>query len=53
MALFFVPAGVGVITQAQVLRAEWLPVSVALVASTLIGLGAGAGAFVLAARARR
>jgi putative effector of murein hydrolase LrgA (UPF0299 family) len=52
MALFFVPAGVGVVTELHVLETEWLPVCVALVASTLVGLLAGAGAFALVARGR-
>jgi putative effector of murein hydrolase LrgA (UPF0299 family) len=53
MALFFVPAGVGVMTELHVLRAEWLPVCVALVGSTAIGLLAAAGAFAFVARDRR
>jgi holin-like protein len=52
MALFFVPAAVGVVTQLRVLQAEGLAVSVAVVASTIVGLVAGAGAFALVARAR-
>ena len=38
MGLLFVPAGVGVITEAAVLKAEWLPILVGVVGSTLIGL---------------
>jgi holin-like protein len=53
MALFFVPAGVGVITQFPLLRAEWLAVCVALVASTVIGLAAAAGAFAWLAHAEK
>jgi putative effector of murein hydrolase LrgA (UPF0299 family) len=50
MALFFVPAGVGVVTQLQVLRQEWVPVCVALIGSTLLGMISAAWAFSLAAR---
>ena len=35
-SLLFVPAGVGIMLHAQLLAAEWLPLSVALVASTLL-----------------
>jgi holin-like protein len=52
MALFFVPAGVGVVTQLHVLQAEWVPVCVSLLGSTVIGLLVATGAFVVAARAR-
>jgi holin-like protein len=52
MSLFFVPAGVGVMVEIDVLRAEWLPLSIALVASTLLALAAGAGAFAAVARRR-
>ena len=38
MGLLFVPAGVGIITQANILRQFWLPVLVASVVSTLVGL---------------
>jgi holin-like protein len=38
MGVLFVPAGVGVITQASVLRAEWLPILVGVLGSTLVGL---------------
>lgn len=34
MALFFVPAGVGVMVYADLVSREWLPISVALVLST-------------------
>jgi holin-like protein len=34
MALFFVPAGVGVMVYADLISREWLPISVALVLST-------------------
>lgn len=35
MALFFVPAGVGVMTYAGLLRREWLPIIAGAVASTV------------------
>ncbi len=38
LPLLFVPAGVGVITQLDVLQQNWLPVAVAIVASTILGL---------------
>jgi holin-like protein len=38
MALFFIPAGVGVITQMQRIRAEWIPISTALAVSTITSL---------------
>lgn len=38
MGLFFVPAGVGVIAQIQRIRLEWLPITAALVLSTLLSL---------------
>ena len=38
MGLLFVPAGVGIITQAEVIRHFWFPVLVASIGSTLIGL---------------
>ncbi len=39
LSLLFVPAGVGVLLHFQRLGAEWLPISVALVASTVITIG--------------
>jgi putative effector of murein hydrolase LrgA (UPF0299 family) len=38
MGLLFVPAGVGVITEAAVLKAQWLPILVGVLGSTLVGL---------------
>jgi putative effector of murein hydrolase LrgA (UPF0299 family) len=52
MALFFVPAGVGIVTELRVLEAEWAAVCVAVVGSTVIGLVVAAGAFALVARGR-
>jgi len=39
LSLLFVPAGVGVMQHFQRLGAEWLPITVALVASTIITIG--------------
>ncbi len=39
LSLLFVPAGVGVVTQLDALRANWLPVTVAILVSTALGLG--------------
>lgn len=39
LSLLFVPAGVGVLLHFQRLGAEWLPIAVALVASTVITIG--------------
>jgi len=36
LSLLFVPAGVGVMTHLSLLESEWLPISVALVVSTLL-----------------
>jgi holin-like protein len=36
MALFFVPAGVGVMIYGDLIAAEWLPISVATVLSTFV-----------------
>lgn len=38
MGLLFVPAGVGIIAQADLLRAQWLPIAAALAGSTVLGL---------------
>jgi holin-like protein len=45
LSLLFVPAGVGVINQARVLADYWLPLSVALVVSTLATLAVTALTF--------
>jgi holin-like protein len=39
LSLLFVPAGVGVMLHFHRLAAEWLPIGVALVASTVITIG--------------
>jgi holin-like protein len=36
MALFFVPAGVGVMIYGDLIAAEWLPISVATILSTFV-----------------
>jgi putative effector of murein hydrolase LrgA (UPF0299 family) len=38
MGLLFVPAGVGIIAEADLLRQEWLPLAAALFGSTLLSL---------------
>lgn len=38
MGLLFVPAGVGLITELDLLRREWLPIVGGLVGSTVLGL---------------
>ena len=38
MGLLFVPAGVGAITQAELIRRQWAPIAAALVGSTVIAL---------------
>lgn len=38
LALLFVPAGVGIMVHAQRIAAEWLPILVALVASTVVSI---------------
>ena len=45
LSLLFVPAGVGVISYAAPLAAEWLPIAAALVASTALTLAATALTF--------
>ena len=38
LSLLFVPAGVGIMVHAQRVAAEWLPIAVALVASTVVSI---------------
>ncbi len=38
MGLLFVPAGVGIVAEAGVLRREWLPIVAGLLVSTVLGL---------------
>jgi holin-like protein len=40
MGLLFVPAGVGIITEVGLLRAEWLPILTGLIGSTILSLAA-------------
>ncbi|MBO1326677.1 CidA/LrgA family protein [Acetobacter sp. TBRC 12305] len=39
MGLLFVPAGVGIIAQFGLIRHQWLPISAALLGSTVLSLG--------------
>ena len=39
LSLLFVPAGVGIVTQLDVLGRDWLAIGVAIVVSTALGLG--------------
>jgi len=50
LSLLFVPAGVGVVQHWPLIQAQLLPLAAVLVASTLLALLAGAGAFVLVHR---
>ncbi|MES2832529.1 MAG: CidA/LrgA family protein [Pseudomonadota bacterium] len=43
LSLLFVPAGVGIMVHAQRIGDEWLPIAVALVASTLASIAVTAG----------
>lgn len=38
LSLLFVPAGVGVVTELDVIGANWLPIAVAILVSTFAGL---------------
>lgn len=55
LALLFIPAGVGVIVHLERIRADWLPLSAALVVSTVLSIAVGALVFRLVAgpQARR
>lgn len=50
MPLFFIPAGVGVLVLSETLRAAWLPIVVALLASTVLALAATAAVMKVALR---
>lgn len=50
LSLLFVPASVGLIQYLDRIGAEWLPIIVALVASTLLGIAVSAVAFVAVAK---
>lgn len=43
LGLLFVPAGVGIVANLELLRAQWWPITVALIVSTALGLTATAG----------
>ena len=38
LSLLFVPAGVGIMVHAKLLAAEWLPITIALVVSTVVSI---------------
>jgi holin-like protein len=38
LSLLFVPAGVGIMVHARLIAAEWLPISMALLASVLVSI---------------
>lgn len=38
MGLLFVPAGVGILAEAELLRKEWLPIAAGLIGSTVLSL---------------
>jgi holin-like protein len=38
LSLLFIPAGVGIMVHAQRVASEWLPIAVALVASTIVSI---------------
>lgn len=50
LSLLFVPAGVGVVGNLDLLSRDWLPIAVVLVVSTLVAMLAGVGAFLIVAR---
>lgn len=50
LSLFFVPAGVGIIAHWQLLRSDGLGIAVAVMASTILAIAAGALAFTWVAR---
>ena len=50
LSLLFVPAGVGVVGHVSTLGAQAVSLLIAVVASTILAIAAGAGAFVVVAR---
>lgn len=50
LSLLFVPAAVGVIVHVERIEAEWLPILVALVVSTVLTIAVTAGVFRLVVR---
>ena len=53
MPLFFIPAGVGILTLSETFRAAWLPIVVALVGSTAIAMAVTALVMKAVAKTRR
>jgi holin-like protein len=53
LSLLFIPAGAGVLLHLHRLEDEWLPIVVALVASTLLGMAATALTMKLLSRPRQ
>jgi holin-like protein len=53
LSLLFVPAGVGVMMYVSQVTAEWLPIAVALVVSTVLAMAATALTFAFLVRRRR
>lgn len=51
LSLLFVPAGVGVMVHAQRIKADWLPIAVSLMISTIVTIAVGAAVFKLVDRA--
>jgi holin-like protein len=47
LQVLFVPAGVGVMAKADLLRAEWLPITIALVGSSVVAIAISAFAMQL------
>ena len=50
LSLFFVPAGVGIIAHWDLIKAQGFGLAIALMASTILAIAAGAWAFTLVAR---
>jgi holin-like protein len=53
LSLLFVPAGAGIILHFKLLAADWLPLSAALVISTLLTIGVTASAMTFLSRKSR
>lgn len=53
LSLLFVPAGVGVIGNLDLLAQSWAPIAVVLLVSTLIAMLASVGTFLLLSRLTR
>ncbi len=52
LSLLFVPAGVGIMLHFKLLEAEWLPLSAALIVSTLLTIGVTASLMTFLTRKR-